>query len=362
MKKFLPLLIILLLSLVACGDAHTCDYSEWHTIEAPTCTVEGREYRSCECGNTERRTISPLPHDIISVDAKPVSCTEGGYAAFEYCDNCSYSTFGGELPASHDIVSVEGRPPTCTDLGYDAYEYCKRCENYNTYVEISATGHRFDGTQCTNCSTSISAVTIPAHTSYVTDLIAASYYVADSGLALLEIKGEGAIPDFITSPFSDLSPTHLYIGEGITGIGQNAFSGMSTLVSVTLSASVSFISEGAFSDCYRITEVINLSPLPIAYDIQHGEIGRYASFITTLSGTRVKFIGDFVFYTDGTNYTLVSYIGLSERIELPILDEAGTYVVRNYAFYNLDFLTSVEIGQHVIHVGEYAFLDCDNLN
>lgn len=362
MKKLLPLLIILLLALVACDDGHTCDFGGWHILEAPTCTAEGREYRSCDCGETESRAVAVLPHDLISVEAKPVTCTDSGYAAFEYCEDCSYTTFAGELPATHDIATVAAKAPTCIELGHEAYEYCKRCENYNTYREIPATGHIIQGVECSLCTIEFVEVGLPGDVATLADGVYANYFVAEGSISILTIFGNGAIPDFDTSPFSDLSPTHLHVDDGITGIGKNAFSGMSTLVSVTVGSSVRNIGDGAFADCYRITEVINESPLPISYGDSYGQIARYASYVTTSAGTRVKFIGDFAFYVSGTNYTLVSYIGNAENLTLPTISDAATYVVRNYAFYDLDFLLSVEIGEHVAHVGQYAFEGCDNLN
>ena len=361
MKKLFPIFIMLLM-LVSCGKSeHTCDFSDWHALVPSTCAAEGQEYRSCSCGNTESRPLVLLPHDVISVDAKPVSCTEPGYAAFEYCNNCSYTTFGGEISPAHDIATVAAKAPTCTDVGHEAYEYCKRCENYTTYTEISATGHTFSTLECEKCNTILTAVAIPEETATLTEGITASYYVTDGGLSLLDIQGAGDMPDFSASPFSGIAPTHLRIGDGITAIGENTFAGMSSIISVTVGSSVTNIGYGAFVGCYRITEVINKSALPIFYDSINGEIGRYASYITAETETRVKFIGDFVFYIDGKNYTLVSYIGTSEHIILPILDEVDTYVVRNYAFYDLDFLLSVEYGDHVIYVGPYAFDGCDNL-
>ena len=361
MKKLFPLLIILLL-LVSCGKGeHTCAFSDWHALEPATCTAEGREYRSCSCGNTESRAIAMLPHDLISVAAKPATCTEGGHAAFEYCDSCSYTTFDGEIPAAHNIVTVAAKTPTCTDVGYDAYEYCKVCENYTTYTEISATGHTFSALECESCSTALTAVSIPEMTAKLSDTVTAYYYVTDCGLSLLDIQGTGEIPDLSASPFVDLSPTHLRIGDGISAIGDNAFAGMSTILSITVGSSVERIGYGAFAACYRITEVINRSHLSIFYDSNNGEIGRYASYITTETETRVKFIGDFAFYVDAGNYTLVSYLGSTEHLTLPTITAADTYVVRNYAFYDLDFLFSVEWGDHVIYVGPYAFDGCDNL-
>ena len=362
MKKILIPLLIVLLLLVSCdSDEHTCGYGEWHELEPATCTKEGREYRSCDCGNTESRATAKLPHVLVKFEAKPTTCTESGFAAFEYCELCSYTTFAGELPPAHDIATVPAKDPTCTEVGHEAYEYCKMCENYTTYVEIPATGHSFSTLECEKCSTALTAVTLPTDTAMLTDSITASYYVTDTGLSLLDIQGTGSIPDFETSPFSVLTPTHLNVGDGITGIGKNAFCGMSSIVSVTIGSSVANIGDGAFSECYRITEVINKSGLSISYDPLNGEVGMYASFISTSQATRVKFIGDFVFYVDGKNYTLVSYVGTSEHLTLPPLDEVETYVVRNYAFYDMDFLLSVEYGAHVIHVGAYAFAGCDNL-
>lgn len=302
-----------------------------------------------------------LPHVLVKFEAKTPTCTEAGFAAFEYCELCSYTTFAGELPPAHDIVTVTEKAPTCTEVGYEAYEYCKSCENYTTYTEIPAAGHTFFDLECENCSAKLTEVAIPDTTAILAEGITASYYITDGGLRLLDIQGSGKIPDFTASPFSDLAPTHLRIGDGITEVGENTFNGLASLVSVTVGASVAKICDGAFAACYRITEVINLSRLAIFYDSTNGEIARYASSISSETHTRVKFIGDFVFYIDGKNYTLVSYVGTSEHVTLPLLDEVDTYVVRNYAFYDLDFLLSVERGDHVIYVGPYAFDSCDNL-
>ena len=362
MKKILLPLLIVLLLLVSCeGGEHVCGFGDWQELEPATCTKEGKEYRSCDCGNTESRTTAMLSHVLVKFEAKPATCTESGFAAFEYCELCSYTTFAGELPPAHDIATVPAKEPTCTECGYEAYEYCKMCENYTTYSEISATGHSFSALECEKCDASLTAVAIPSDTAALTDSITAAYYVTDTGLSLLEIQGTGNIPDFATSPFSTLKPTHLIIGDGITAIGTNTFAGMSSIVSVTIGSSVTNIGDGAFSECYRITEVINNSSLSISYDTLNGGLGMYANCIFTSQATRVKFIGDFIFYVDRENYTLISYIGTDAHVVLPVVPEVDTYVVRNYAFYDLDFLLTVECGAHVIHVGPYAFLDCDNL-
>lgn len=73
-----------------------------------------------------------------------------------------------ELPASgHKTVKHDAKPATCTEAGWNAYETCENCD-HTTYVEIPATDHNYveqiieptctkDGCTlhtCTNCNDS----------------------------------------------------------------------------------------------------------------------------------------------------------------------------------------------------------------
>ena len=73
-----------------------------------------------------------------------------------------------ELPASgHKTVKHDAKPATCTEAGWNAYETCENCD-HTTYAEIPATGHNYveqiveptctkDGCTlhtCTNCNDS----------------------------------------------------------------------------------------------------------------------------------------------------------------------------------------------------------------
>ena len=167
-----------------------CDYSTYKEIPAtghnynavvtaPTCTVKGYTTYTCsECGDSYiDNYIDALGHDRIHHEAKAATCTEKGWAAYDTCSRCDYSTYK-EIPATghhhnavvtaptctakgytthtcacgdsyidnyidalgHNTVHHDAKAATCTEKGWAAYDTCSRC-NYSTYKEIAATGH-----------------------------------------------------------------------------------------------------------------------------------------------------------------------------------------------------------------------------
>ena len=167
-----------------------CDYTTYEEIAAtghnynavvtaPTCTVKGYTTYTCsECGDSYiDNYIDALGHDRIHHEAKAATCTEKGWAAYDTCSRCDYSTYK-EIPATghhhnavvtapactakgytthtcacgdsyidnyidalgHDRIHHAAKAATCTEKGWAAYDTCSRC-NYSTYKEIAATGH-----------------------------------------------------------------------------------------------------------------------------------------------------------------------------------------------------------------------------
>ena len=61
-------------------------------------TAEGLEFKHCErCDYEETRTLEILPHNRQYVSGKSPTCMERGYAPYEYCTDCAYSTYQ-EIP------------------------------------------------------------------------------------------------------------------------------------------------------------------------------------------------------------------------------------------------------------------------
>ncbi len=114
-------------------------------VKKATCTTSGKKIDKCtrnNCGYTEneRSYDDPTGHSLKTVAGKEPTCTANGYADYEKCNSCDYSTYEVIPKLGHDFVYYEGKEPTCTANGYEDYKECTRC-NYSTYKVIPALGH-----------------------------------------------------------------------------------------------------------------------------------------------------------------------------------------------------------------------------
>ena len=108
------------------------------------------------CGTT----IS-VTHDYTTTTTKDATCTESGTK--KHTCTCGYFYTETINKLGHDIVSHAAKAATCTTNGYAAYDTCSRC-NYTTYKEIVATGHKDTNggtsaihTKCSKCGTTTSS-------------------------------------------------------------------------------------------------------------------------------------------------------------------------------------------------------------
>ena len=124
---------------------------------------------------------------------------------------------------------------------------------------------------------------------------------------------------------NDQEITDLVIPEGVTSIGNYAFSGCSGLTSVDIPNSVTSIGHSAFRNCSSLTTV-------------------------TIPNS-VTSIGDYAFS------------GCSGLTSVTIIPESMTSIsIGNYAFQNCSGLTSVDIGSRWrTTIGSYAFANCEDL-
>lgn len=158
---------------------HVHEWSKWKITVEATCTADGEESRSCNCGEKQTREVARLAHSYTSSVTAP-SCTEKGYTTHtcscddsykdtyvdatghsmeawttvtastctangterRHCSKCDHYETRTIYAKGHTYTSVV-TPPTCTAQGYTTYT----CNCGGSYVDnyVNATGHRYDG-------------------------------------------------------------------------------------------------------------------------------------------------------------------------------------------------------------------------
>ncbi|WP_454969434.1 leucine-rich repeat protein [Eubacterium sp.] len=170
-------------------------------------------------------------------------------------------------------------------------------------------------------------------------------YSFDKTNGVLTFSGSGEINDY---SYSNKSPFYknadiktVKIGTGITTIGNELFSGCSSLTEVTIPDSVTRIGKSAFKSCSSLSSV----------DIPNS--------VTTL--------GDYIFENCKglLNITIpdrVTSIGVRAFDNCSMLKSAvigsGVTSIGSYAFYNCVNLADVTMGDNVTQIGSYSFGYC----
>ncbi|MBR2956191.1 MAG: leucine-rich repeat domain-containing protein, partial [Clostridia bacterium] len=277
------ILIILVLTLVACGenDLDTCEHNVVIDEAVPaTCTEMGlTEGAHCsKCGEvllaqTEVPALGHTAADAVKEnEIAPTCTTTGSYDSVVYCFVCN-NELSRETKSvdalDHDIVNHNAQAPTCTEVGWEAYEACSRCD-YTTYVEIPATGHNHvpavTAPTCTergyttytcHCGDTYIADGVPATGHNFEDneyclICSAEYYT--EGLQFSLGKDEYTVTGIITSA-SDVTIPSTYQGHPVTEIATNAFYECTSLTSIVIPDSVTTIGKNVFMYCSNLTSV-----------------------------------------------------------------------------------------------------------
>ena len=146
------------------------------------------------------------------------------------------------------------------------------------------------------------------------------WHLTDDGV--LTITGNGEMDDYyIFSPWRDSDVKRIIIGNRVTTIGQTAFSGCSSLTSVTIPNSVTTIGGYAFKYCSSLTSV----NIPNSVTTIKSEAFGFCSALTS--------------------------------VNIP----NSVTTIENWAFRGCSALTSVNIPNSVTTIGWYAFSECTNL-
>ena len=153
--------------------------------------------------------------------------------------------------------------------------------------------------------------------------------------------------------------TNLVIPDGVSSIGDFAFSGCSELTSITIPDSVTSIREGAFSGCSSLESIT----IPFVefrtwvadhtYQYPFGYIFGERSYTGSVATSQTYYRGG----RDGSTYTDITYYLPSSLKSVTV---TGGNILYG-AFYNCSGLTSVTIGNGVTSIGNSVFSGCSGL-
>ena len=355
---------------------HTHSYTSTITRQ-PTCTDEGVTTFTCSCGDSYTIAIQSTGHTDGKVETEneiASTCTEdGSYVEVIYCTVCNeelsretitISATGhtdGEIETENEIAA------TCTEDGsYDEIIYCTVCneELSRETITVEATGHNYSSLwsydesmhwHAATCGHDVTA-DYYEHT-FTGGVCPVCDYEKIIGAEGLEytLSSDGTyytVTGIGTATATDIVIPSKYNDLPVTAIAASAFKDYTSLTSIIVPDNVTSIGSGAFSGCSSLQSIT----LPF--------VGGNSSANSTSSTTVFGYIFGTNSYTGGT-LTEQSYKSFfSTTYYIPTSLRSVTITGGNIlygAFYHCSKLTSITIGNGVTSIGSYAFAYCEQL-
>ena len=374
---------------------------------------------SLSCGSILKRSdfsdqanlVSYTSHILTKTAAKAVTCTENGNKEYWTCEHCKKYFLSNDtnpetakaveqsefiIPASHKLTKVEAKDATCSESGNKEYWTCEHCGKYflsddtnpetAKAVELSETilpalKHKNATTRgaleptetapgysgdryCPDCD----KVVEKGYTYWIEGNLTWKLY--EDGT--LNISGTGAMKNYNNT--DNLSPVHMnssvkkiVIEEGVTSIGNAAFSGCISLTNITIPDGVTSIGIMVFYNCTSLTSITIPDSVT---SIGNSAFNSCTSLTSITIPDSVTRIGKYAFYdcSSLTSITIpdsVTSIGesvfsfCSSLTSITIPDSVTS--IGNSAFYGCSSLTSLTIPNSVTSIGNSAFNACSSL-
>ena len=356
------------------------------TVTLPTCTEKGYTTHACFCGDSYIDTyVDANGHAEEIIEGVEPTCTETGLTEGKKCTVC------GEILVEQVVISAKGHSYddgvclVCEELQSKGLEFTLNNET-NTYTVKKGTctdteiiiPSKYNGLPVTNIGssafegcTSLTRILIP---NSVTKIGASAFsgceslgavYITDlTAWCNITFENGSANPLYYANLYeknlylNGELVTKLIIPDGVTSIGNWAFSGCTSLTSIVIPSSVTSIGKRAFYDCTSLEEICfnatAMNDLSLN-DYVFLNAGKSGKGITVTIGSNVTKIPSNLF----NPYDSSSY---EPKITSVIFEEGSVCEsIGECAFYNCAGLTSIEIPNSVTTIDTSAFNGCTGL-
>ncbi len=302
----------------------------------------------------------------------PDSVTSIGDSAFDNCTRLTSLTIGNGVTsigdwAFSDCTSLTSItiPDSVTSIGKGAFSGCTALET----ITVSENNTAYSGENNRIIETATNALIFSCNNSIIPEGITSIGDYAFSGFSGLTSI---TIPDSVTSigfcAFVNCTGlTSITIPDSVTSIGNYAFSGCSGLTSVTIGNGVTSIGDYAFSSCSGLTSVTIGNGVTSIGECAFSGCTGLTSITIPDSVTSIG-EGAFKGCSRLTSINIpdsVTSIGRGAFSGCTVLTSAvigsGVTSIGWGAFKNCESLTSITIPDSVTSIGDYAFSSCSGL-
>ena len=171
----------------------------------------------------------------------------------------------------------------------------------------------------------------------------------------------------IKYPQNKKDTTEYNIPKTVNKIGENAFSGCTSLTNIVIPNSVTSIESNAFDGCTSLTSIVIPDSVT---SIESNAFDGCTSLTSIVIPDSVTSIGSYAFYgcTSLTNIVIPdsvtsigssAFSGCTSLTNMTIPDSVTS--IGSYAFYGCTSLTNMTIPDSVTSIGSYAFYGCTSL-